>query len=163
MIGSRAEAEAFVAACRYPPLGIRSYGPVHGALGAGREHVRRANEVILTFAMIETAEGFENLDEIASVPGLDGVYVGPSDLSLALGLETFADLSDPRLLEALDAVVDAAKRHEIVAGVHAPSPERTAAMAERGFRFVTPAVDTTLVTDGASASLERTRTLMGPR
>jgi len=163
MIGSRAEAEAFVTACRYPPEGIRSYGPVHGALGAGREHVRRANEVILTFAMIETAEGFENLDEIASTPGLDGVYVGPSDLSLGLGLDTFADLGDPRLLEALDAVVDTAKRHEIVAGVHAPSPERTAAMAERGFRFVTPVVDMTLVTDGASASLERTRTLMGTR
>jgi 4-hydroxy-2-oxoheptanedioate aldolase len=163
MIGSRAKAEAFVATCRYPPEGIRSYGPVHGALGAGREHVRRANEIVITFAMIETAEGFENLDEIASTPGLDGVYVGPSDLSLGLGLETFADLSDPRLLEALDAVVDTAKRHEIVAGVHAPSPERTAAMAERGFRFVTPVVDTTLVTDGASASLERTRTLMGTR
>ena len=161
MIGSRAEAEAFVAACRYSPLGIRSYGPVHGALGAGREHVRRANEVIITFAMIETADGFENLDEIASTPGLDGVYVGPSDLSLGLGLDTFADLGDPRLLEALDAVVDTAKRHEIVPGVHAPSPERTAAMSERGFRFLTPVVDTTLVTDGASASLERTRTLLG--
>jgi 4-hydroxy-2-oxoheptanedioate aldolase len=134
---------------------------VHGALGAGREHVRRANEVILTFAMIETAEGFGNLDEIASTPGLDGVYVGPSDLSLGLGLDTFADLGDPRLLEALDAVVDTAKRHEIVPGVHAPSPERTAAMSERGFRFLTPVVDTTLVTDGASASLERTRTLLG--
>lgn len=160
MIGSRAEADAFVAACRYPPEGIRSYGPVHGALGAGREHVARANELVLTLAMIETAEGFGNLDEIAATPGLDGLYVGPSDLSLGLGLDTFADLGDPRLLEALDAVVDSAKRHEIVAGVHAPSPERSAAMAERGFRFVTPAVDTNLVTDGASASLERTRTLL---
>ena len=163
MIGSRTEAEAFVAACRYPPEGIRSYGPVNGALGAGREHVSRANEIVLTFAMIETAEGFGNLDEIASTPGLDGLYVGPSDLSLGLGLDTFADLGDPRLLEALDAVVDAAKRHEIVAGVHAPSPEKSAAMAERGFRFVTPAVDTSLLADGASASLERTRTLMGAR
>jgi 4-hydroxy-2-oxoheptanedioate aldolase len=160
MVGSRGEAEALVAACRYPPEGIRSYGPVHGALGAGREHVAKANELVLTFAMIETAEGFGNLDEIASTPGLDGLYVGPSDLSLGLGLDTFADLGDPRLLEALDAVVDAAKRHEIVAGVHAPSPERSAAMAERGFRFVTPAVDTSLIAHGASASLERTRSLL---
>ncbi len=136
---------------------------MHGALGAGRDHVTRANEIVLTFAMIETAEGFGNLDEIASTPGLDGLYVGPSDLSLGLGLDTFADLGDPRLLEALDAVVDAAKRHEIVAGVHAPSPEKSAAMAERGFRFVTPAVDTSLLADGASASLEQTRTLMGAR
>lgn len=160
MVGSRAEGEAFVAACRYPPEGIRSYGPVHAALGVGREHVARANELVLTFAMIETAEGFENLDEIASTPGLNGLYVGPSDLSLGLGLDTFADLGDPRLLEALDAVVDAAKRQEIVAGVHAPSPERSVAMVERGFRFVTPTVDTSLVADGASASLERTRTLL---
>ncbi|MEX2203400.1 MAG: aldolase/citrate lyase family protein, partial [Actinomycetota bacterium] len=161
MIGARTEAEAFVAACRYPPEGIRSYGPVHGALGAGREHVTRANEIVLTFAMIETAEGFGNLDEIASTPGLDGLYVGPSDLSLGLGLDTFADLRDPRLLEALDAVVDAAKRHEIVAGAHAPSPERSAALAERGFRFVTPAVDASLLADGATASIGRTRTLLG--
>lgn len=163
MVGSRADADAFVAACRYPPEGIRSYGPVHGALGAGREHVARANELALTFAMIETSEGLGNLDEIAATPGLDGLYVGPSDLSLGLGLETFADLGDPRLIEALDAVVDAAKRHGIVAGVHAPSPERSAAMAERGFRFVTPAVDTSLIADGASASLERIRTLLGTR
>lgn len=161
MVGSRTEAEALVAACRYPPEGIRSYGPVHGALGAGREHVTRANALVLAFAMIETAEGFGNLGEIASTAGLDGLYVGPSDLSLGLGLDTFADLGDPRLLEALDAVVDAAKRHEVVAGAHAPSPERSAAMAERGFRFVTPAVDTSLVVDGAAASLERTRTLLG--
>jgi 4-hydroxy-2-oxoheptanedioate aldolase len=161
MIGSRAEAEAFVSGCRYPPEGVRSYGPVHGAFGAGREHVTRANEVVVTFAMIETAEGFGNLDEIASTPGLDGLYVGPSDLSLGLGLDTFADLGDPRLLEALDAVVDAAKRHEIVAGVHAPSPERSAEMAERGFRFVTPAVDATLIADGATSSIERTRRLLG--
>jgi 4-hydroxy-2-oxoheptanedioate aldolase len=161
MIGSRAEADAFVAACRYPPEGIRSYGPVYGALGIGHEHVARANELVLTFAMIETAEGFENLDEIASTPGLDGLYVGPTDLSLGLGLRTFADLGDARLLEALDAVVHAAKRHEIVAGVHAPSPERSASMAERGFRFVTPAVDASLIADGASASLERARSLLG--
>jgi 4-hydroxy-2-oxoheptanedioate aldolase len=161
MIGSGAEAEAFVSVCRYPPDGMRSYGPVHGAFGAGREHVTRANEVVVTFAMIETAKGFGNLDEIASTPGLDGLYVGPSDLSLGLGLDTFADLRDPRLLEALDAVVDAAKRHEIVAGVHAPSPERSAEMAERGFRFLTPAVDTILVADGAAAAVKRTRTLLG--
>jgi 4-hydroxy-2-oxoheptanedioate aldolase len=161
MVGSRIEADAFVAACRYPPEGIRSYGPVHGALGAGREHVTRANELVFTFAMIETVEGFGNLNEIASTPGLHGLYVGPSDLSLGLGLDTFTDLGDPHLLEALDAVVDSAKRHEIVAGVHAPSPERSAAMAERGFRFVTPTVDTTLIAEGASTSLERTRTLLG--
>jgi 4-hydroxy-2-oxoheptanedioate aldolase len=160
MVGSRAEAESFVAACRYPPDGVRSYGPVHGAFGIGREHIDRANATILTFAMIETAEGFANLDAIASTTGLDGLYVGPSDLSLGLGLDTFADLDDPKLLEALDAVVEAATRHGVVPGVHATSPEKSRAMAERGFRFVTPAVDAALLADGATAALERTRMLL---
>jgi 4-hydroxy-2-oxoheptanedioate aldolase len=161
MVGSAAEAAAFVGACRYPPQGIRSYGPVHGAFGKGREQVALANDIVLTFAMIETAEGFENLDAIASTPGLDGLYVGPSDLSLGLELGTFADLTDPELLKALDTVVETASRHDVIAGVHAPSPERTAEMVERGFRFVTPVVDATLVADGAASALERTRELLG--
>jgi 4-hydroxy-2-oxoheptanedioate aldolase len=161
MVGSDAEAEAFVAACRYPPQGIRSYGPVHGAFGEGREQVALANDSVLTFAMIETAEGFENLDAIASTPGLDGLYVGPADLSLGLGLDTFADLTDPELLKALDAIVEAATRHGVVAGVHAPTPARSAEMVERGFGFVTPAVDASLVADGATSALERTRSLLG--
>jgi 4-hydroxy-2-oxoheptanedioate aldolase len=161
MIGSAAEAAAFVAACRYPPHGIRSYGPVHGGFGQGREQVALANENVLIFAMIETAEGFENLDAIASTPGLDGLYVGPSDLSLGLGLATFADLADPELLKALDAVVESAARHGVVAGIHAPTPERSAEMVERGFRFVTPAVDSMLVANSASSALGRTRSLLG--
>lgn len=157
MVGSAAEAEAFVLACRFPPRGIRSYGPVRGALGAGMDHVRRSDEAILTFAMIETAEGFADLDGIASTPGLDGLYVGPADLSLALGLDAFADLGDARTLEALDAVVDAARRHGIVPGVHAPSAQRAVEMARRGFRFVTPATDADLLGRGGADALDSTR------
>jgi 4-hydroxy-2-oxoheptanedioate aldolase len=160
MVGSRAEAEALVAAARYPPAGARSYGPVRGALGAGAEQVRAANETVLVFAMIETAEGFGNLDDVAATPGLDGLYVGPADLSLGLGLGSFADLGDPRLLEALDKVVAAARRHGLVAGIHAPSPEPAARMVERGFRFVCPAVDADLVRSGAEEAVRTTRTLI---
>ena len=110
MIGSRAEAEAFVAACRYPPVGTRSYGPIQGAFGRGLEQTRAAEDAILLFAMIETADGFANLDEIASTPGLDGLFVGPADLSLGMGLDTFADFTDPALLAALDSIVAAAGR-----------------------------------------------------
>lgn len=157
MIGSREEAERFVAACRYPPLGIRSYGPVRGSLGPGIEHVRRSNETVLTFAMIETAEGFANLDDIASTPGLDGIHVGPADLSLGLGVSTFADLGDPELLGALDQVVALASRHGIVAGVHAPSPDRAVEMAARGFTFVTSASDADLLGRAAADALAKTR------
>jgi len=140
-VGAAAEAAALVSASRYPPLGTRSYGPIAGAFGAGAGHVAEANRRVLVFAMIETAEGLADVDAIAATPGLDGLYVGPADLSLSIGLDTFADFTDPRLLEALDAVVAAARSHGIAAGVHTTSPERSRAMVERGFAFVTPLVD----------------------
>lgn len=157
MISTPADAEAFVRACRYPPEGERSYGPVRAAFGVGREQVEGAGEAVLTFAMIETAEALRRVDEIAGTPGLDGLYVGPADLSLALGLSSFADLADPDLLAALDLVVAAARSSGIVAGVHAPSPERSVEMAERGFRFVTPLADDALLARGAAEALARTR------
>jgi len=160
MVGSRAEAEALVSRCRYPPSGVRSFGPVRGALGSGAEHVRRANASTVVLAMIETSEGLRHVEEIASTPGLDGLYVGPTDLSLGLGLSSLADLDDPKLLEGLDTVVAAARRHGVVPGVHAPSPERAARMVERGFRFVCAAVDQDLLRSGARSALDATRGLL---
>jgi 4-hydroxy-2-oxoheptanedioate aldolase len=157
MVGSAEETRALVDASRYPPAGQRSYGPIVAAYGAGRDHVEAARERTFVFAMIETATGLEHVDAIASTPGLDGLYVGPADLSLSLGLSTFADLGDPVLLEVLDRVVAVASAHRIVAGIHAPSPEGSIAMAARGFRFVTPAVDADLLGAGARAALATTR------
>jgi 4-hydroxy-2-oxoheptanedioate aldolase len=146
MIDSRVEAEAFVAACRYPPHGIRSYGPVRAAFGAGRDQTAVADEAVMPFAMIETAEGLANVDEIAATPGLTGLFVGPTDLSLALDIAALADFEDSQLLEALDRVLQACDRHAIVPGVHAPVPDgAAAAMIERGFRLVSFAVDTDLL------------------
>jgi 4-hydroxy-2-oxoheptanedioate aldolase len=157
MVGSRAEAEAFVGACRYPPVGTRSYGPIHGAFGQGRDHTRATEDAILLFAMIETAEGLANIDEIASTPGLDGLFVGPADLSLGMGLDTFADLTDPALLAALDSVIAAALDHDLAPGIHAPSSSDAAAMARRGFRLVSCAVDEDLLREAAGVALRETR------
>jgi 4-hydroxy-2-oxoheptanedioate aldolase len=157
MIGSRAEAEAFVTACRYPPLGTRSYGPIHGAFGEGFDQATAANDAILLFAMIETADGLAGLDEIAATPGLNGLFVGPADLSLAIGLDTFADLTNPALLEALDKVVEAAGRHGIAPGIFAPSPARAVEMAARGFHLVASAVDSDLLSEAATDALRDTR------
>lgn len=157
MVGSRAEAEALVRNGRYPPDGIRSYGPVRGAFGQERIQVDNAKDSILMFAMIETADGLDHLEEIASTAGLDGLFVGPADLSLAMGLDSFADLSDPRLLESLDAVVAAARRHGIVPGIHAPDPQRAKEMTARGFRLISCAVDADLLRAGAENALEETR------
>jgi len=157
MVGSRAEAEAFVAACRYPPAGTRSYGPIHAAFGRGRDQTAAAEEAILLFAMIETADGLSHLDEIAATPGLDGLFVGPADLSLGMGLDTFADFTDPALLEALDSVIAAADNHDLSPGIHAPSPTNAAAMADRGFRFVSCAVDEDLLLGAAASALRAVR------
>jgi 4-hydroxy-2-oxoheptanedioate aldolase len=157
MVDSRVEAEAFVAACRYPPAGTRSYGPIRAAFGRGREQTAAAEDAILLFAMIETADGLAHLDEIAATPGLDGLFVGPADLSLGMGLDTFADLTDPALLTALDAVVAAASAHALTPGIHAPSPAGAASMAGRGFRFVSCAVDEDLLHGAAEAALRGTR------
>lgn len=157
MIGSRGEAETFVAACRYPPEGTRSYGPIHAAFGRGPEQAAAANDAVLLFAMIETTDGFANLEEIATTPGLDGLFVGPADLSLGLGLDTFADLTDPALLTVLDAIVAAADGHGLVPGIHAPSPSGAATMAARGFRFVSSAVDEDLLREAAESAVRGAR------
>jgi len=157
MVDTAEEAAAFVRFCRYPPLGARSYGPVRSAFGTGREHSDAANAAVLAFAQIETAGGFANIEGISATPGLDGVYVGPADLSLTLGFEGFADLASREMLDALDRVVASASAREVVPGIHAPSIERAVEMARRGFRFVGSAGDTELLRAGAAESLERTR------
>ena len=137
MVNSREEAQAFVGACRYPPLGYRSYGPNRARLYAGPDYPERANETVVTMAMIETAAALENLDGILSVPGLDAIYVGPADLSQSLGLIPPAGLAHPTILDALRRILEAADRHGIVPGIHTGSVEEAQAMQELGFRFCT--------------------------
>ena len=111
--------------------------------------------------MIETADGLAHLDEIAATPGLDGLFIGPADLSLGMGLDTFADFTDPALLAALDTIIAAAVEHGLAPGIHAPSPTNAAAMAERGFRFVSCAVDEDLLRGAADVALRQTRDARG--
>ena len=84
MINSRAEAERFVSCMRYPPHGQRSFGPTRAVFAHGSDYGREADASVLCLAMIETADGMRNLDEIVATPGLDGVYIGPADLTLGL-------------------------------------------------------------------------------
>ncbi len=100
MINTRAEAEALVRACKYPPRGYRSFGPVRASIYAGSDYVDHANDDLIVMPMIETAEALKNLDEILSVPGVDAVYVGPADLSLALGCRPRLDQTDPPVVKA---------------------------------------------------------------
>jgi 4-hydroxy-2-oxoheptanedioate aldolase len=137
LINSPEEAASFVAACRYPPHGMRSSGATRAMIYAGFDYGAAADSQILKFAMIETAEALRRVDEIAATPGLDGLYVGPSDLSLALGGSQGFDKDEPHMLEAYGAVAEACRSHGLTAGIHTASPAFAGRMAERGFRFIT--------------------------
>jgi 4-hydroxy-2-oxoheptanedioate aldolase len=141
MISSREECERFVGACRYPPAGYRSYGPTRASIYGGSDYAANANDTVLTLAMIETKGAMDNLDAIMSVPGLDGIYVGPADLSQALGGPPGADWQDGPVPAALEEILATAKRHGLFAGIHNGSSSYSKAMIEKGFDFVTIASD----------------------
>ena len=148
MINDAAECAAFVQACRYPPDGFRSSGPTRAAVYGGADYHAKANGQILTLAMIETAQGLANVEAIVATPGLDGVYIGPSDLSLAMGGPPGQDSTAPGLLAAFDKILAACKAAGVRIGVHTNSPGYSQAMLERGFDLVTVGTDTRYLSSG---------------
>jgi 4-hydroxy-2-oxoheptanedioate aldolase len=162
MVNNRHEAEEFVKNCLYPPLGYRSYGPIRaGELYRG-DYFKDASSTFLTMVMIETADGIKNLDEIAATPHLDGLYVGPWDLSLAMGFNTLADFQNPDLLKLLDKILNAAVKHGKIAGIHCNSPETAQQMSEMGFRFVTPFNDSSGLSNAANEALKEFKSNRSP-
>lgn len=157
MVNSRAEAEAFVGACRYPPAGYRSYGPKRAVLYAGADYPQRANDTVLAIGMIETAAAVENLDAILSTPGLDGIYIGPADLSQSFGGQERTDLTDPDLVAILDQILASAQRHGVAAGIHTGSPAYALQMIEKGFQFVTIQSDADFLVNETRRVLEAMR------
>ena len=157
MVNSREDAEKLVAYTHYAPRGTRSFGPVRALLYGGDDYAQHANDTIVTFAMIETAKALDNLDDILAVEGLDAIYIGPSDLSLALGCTpTFDDL-DPKAAEAVDHILARAKAHGVVAGIHNGSPEVALQRIAKGFQFVTISSDVRLMAAGAQAVMAKVR------
>ena len=153
MVNCAADAERLVAATHYPPMGRRSFGPIRALLYAGQDYPKHANETIVAFAMIETREGLDNLEEILRVPGLDAIYIGPSDLSLALGCDPKFDDVDPPVAEAIQHIVNKCEQHGVVAGCHNGAPEYALKRIEMGFQFVTVASDARLMAAGAQQVL----------
>lgn len=158
MVNSRAEAERAVAACRYPPVGNRSFGPVRAALYGGREaYAKSANQEIACIAMIETEEGLENLDEIAATPGLDGIYIGPSDLALAIGLAPQGDNEHPAHAKAVERIQAACRKRGVAVGIQAFSLAFAQRYLQRGFHFVTLGSDLGFLSATASRELAAAR------
>lgn len=148
-VSNREECERLVGACRYAPRGYRSVGPNRAVLYAGSDYVAKANETVLTIVQIETADGMKNIDEIASVEGLDMLFVGPSDLGLSLGREPRMDQTDQVVTAAIDKVLETAHRRGLKAGIFCVSLDYSNAMFNKGFDLVTIATDAGLLTAGA--------------
>jgi len=157
MVNTREDAQRLVAYTHYAPRGTRSFGPVRAVLYGGSDYAQHANDTIVTFAMIETAQALDNLEQILSVEGLDAVYIGPSDLSLSLGCKPQFDDVEPKVAEAIDHILGRAKTHGVVAAIHNGSTEAALARIAKGFQFVTVSSDARLMAAGAQQLLARMR------
>ena len=157
MVNTREEAQRLVAYTHYAPMGTRSFGPVRAAIYGGPDYASEANRTIVAFAMIETAQALDNLDDILSVEGLYAIYIGPSDLSLALGCKPVFDDVDPKVAQAIDHIVARARAHGVQAGVHNGRPDVARARIAKGFRFVTVSSDARILAAGSQELLAAMR------
>lgn len=162
MVGSGEDAARAVQACRYPPEGRRSYGPVRAGMVVGSVSPEELARDAMCFAMVETRDGLERLDEIAGTPGLDGIYIGPSDLSLGLGLAPPGSGDQDagaaaRLEQAIDRVRETCLAHDLIAGMHCTGGRVAAAFAQRGFRLVTVGTDYALLRAAVRLELDEAR------
>src|SRR5438309_5520104 len=154
LINTAEDAAKAVAACRYPPVGMRSSGPVRAVHYGGADYLAKANDEIVVMAMIETKEGLANLDKICATPGLDAVYIGPSDLSFALGLAPRGDNPEPVHVATCDKIRDAAHKHRIKAVMHCASAAFAAGAVTRGFDMVMLTSDLNSMIAGARRQLD---------
>ncbi|MDR5781564.1 aldolase/citrate lyase family protein [Caballeronia sp. LZ065] len=158
MINSADEARALADACWYPPKGRRSFGPVLAALRTGGlPYQKGPAQAIEVLAMIETREALDAVDDIAAVDGITGLFVGPSDLALALGLEPGQDREEALLLDAYRRIIGAAKRAGKTVGIYCASPGYARKMAELGFSMVTVISDAALLSRAAAADCAAVR------
>ncbi len=157
LVNTRAEAEAAVGACLYPPLGYRSFGPIRAALYGGQGYAAEANGEIACIVMIETKQAVEHLESIVTTPHLGGVYIGPNDLALSLGLPARGDTDEPLHLKTVETILTTCKRHHVPVGIHTSSLEWSKRRLEAGFDFVTIGSDAGFVMQGAVASLSAMR------
>lgn len=163
MVNTAEDAARLVSYVRYPPTGVRSFGPIRANFSAGSDYGQHADEQVLCFAMIETAEALANIDEIVATPGLDGVYIGPADLTLGLTGQKYPrgfDREEPELVDAIQHILTSAHRAGIKAGLHNGTPEYAARAVAWGFDLVTVSNDVRLLAAAAQASVKSVRALL---
>jgi 4-hydroxy-2-oxoheptanedioate aldolase len=155
IVNTADDARRAVEACRYPPGGCRSCGPMRDVLIEGLEYLATANEQIACIVMIETEEGLDNVDAIAAVEGVDAIFVGPMDLSYGLGLP--GDFSNPRFTAAIEAILTATSKHDRAPGIFGYTPEMAAQSLADGFVFASMGTDISFFRQGMEQALAAVR------
>jgi 4-hydroxy-2-oxoheptanedioate aldolase len=158
MVNTEEQARAFISFCKYPPSGSRSNGPVRAGLyGASTGYQKTANEEILCIPMIETREAVGNMKAILDVPGVDAVYVGPSDLGFSYGLPPVLDREEPQILKTYEQLLAETSARGIAACIHCGGAAYAARMVAMGFKLVTIGSDSSFIAAGARAALAAMR------
>ncbi len=153
MVNTEKEARDLVAFCRYPPHGTRSFGPIRSGIYGAAADTKAANEDVLVIPMIETKTALDNLEAIVAVPGVDGIYIGPSDLSLSLGMAPLQDRQEPEFLAVLDRIRNTAQKAGVKVGIHTMTGAYSKQMFERGFNLATIMNDSGLMLTAARAQV----------
>lgn len=154
MVNTKADAELAVSSCTYPPVGMRGCGPKRPWI-YDPDYLETADEEILVIVQIETEEAVSNIDEILSVEGVDGVFVGPFDLSISMGFRGKKD--DKQFQDAIDTVLAAAKRQGIAAGMWEGAGKSVRERIEEGWQIIAVGLDLYLLVAGAKRVLEENR------
>lgn len=158
MVSSAEEARTAVSACRFPPVGVRSWGPMWGYVRSdGALSPAEQDAGVLCIVMIETAEAVAELDAILATDGIDGIYIGPNDLALACGFGRATYRDDPDVAALIQKIVDACRAAGVPAGLHCSDPQMGRDWIVRGAAMVTIAQDTGLIADGALEALRQAR------
>ncbi|WP_159993781.1 HpcH/HpaI aldolase/citrate lyase family protein [Roseomonas sp. 18066] len=154
MVNTAEQAAALVSACRYPPEGTRSFGPIRaGIYGEAGTYFDTANKDVAVLPMIETKQALDNLEAILDTPGVDGIYVGPSDLGLSLGMAPKLDREEPEILKIYERLLkETGKRNQAV-GLHNGSAPYAKRMIGMGFKLVTILNDSGLMLQAARAAV----------
>lgn len=157
LVNSADDAREAVGACRYPPQGHRSWGPTRAALQVSGYGTESANRAVVCVVMIETPEAVAALDEILTVPGVDGVFVGPNDLAVTHGMKPDATASAPEHRRLIETILAACDRHHLIAGIQCGGPETGIRWRDAGFRMLSVDNDALFVRTRAAQVLEAVR------
>lgn len=151
LVNTADDARSAVAACRYPPDGMRSWGPWRAGVDGRRVVPAEANRDTICVIMVETELALENLEEIVAVPGIDAIYIGPNDLAMGLGEGRTTYKESKVVRDAIDKVLKACQRAQVVVGLHCSSPEMAIEWRKAGVQMLTTAEDVMLLKTAADA------------